>query len=104
MTRSPDEQIDRLERALREAHELRETPGLSSQWQESVMREIRRRPSGLMPVFEVPRLIWRAAAVIALVSALLVGSALTWNADQVDADSVLFADVSLDTTILGGEP
>ncbi|HEV8540333.1 MAG TPA: hypothetical protein VGQ60_04150 [Nitrospiraceae bacterium] len=101
MKPSPDEQIDRLEQALRAAHEQRDTPRLSAHWQESLMREIRRQPAVTMSLLEAPRLIWRAAAVIALVSALLVGSALTWNADRVDADSVLFADASLDSSLLG---
>lgn len=101
MKRSGDEQMHRLEQALREAHGLRDAPRLSSHWQESLMREIRRQPAGMLPLFEAPRLIWRAAAVIALVSALLVGSALTWDADRVDADSALFAEASLDSSLLG---
>jgi hypothetical protein len=50
-------------------------------------------------------LIWRAAAVIALVSALLMGSVLTWTAERSDADAAaLVADASLDPTLPGGEP
>lgn len=104
MTHPSDEQMDRLERALREAHGLRDTPRLSAQWQESLMREIRRQPAGAAQPFEAPRLIWRAAAVIALVTALVVGSALTWEAARVDAESTLFAEGGLDLAVLGGDP
>ena len=105
MSRFSWEQINKLVKALARAHELRDTPHLSSQWLDTVMREVRRQPAESTSWSEAPRLIWRAAAVIALVSALLMGSVLTWTAERSDADAAaLVADASLDPTLPGGEP
>jgi hypothetical protein len=94
MTQSED-QMARLEQALKDAHRQRETPALSAHWQTGLMRAIRRQPASRAPGMDATRLIWRAAAVIALVSALLAGSALTWSPDADDAEAALWADAGL---------
>ena len=76
MSRFSWEQVNKLVKGLARAHELRDTPHLSPRWLDTVMREVRRQPESTS-WSEAPRLIWRAAAVIALVSALLMGSVLT---------------------------
>jgi hypothetical protein len=104
MRRSSKEQFDKLERALARAHELQEPPRLSRGWVDSIMREVRRRPVGVTPLLEMPLLVWRAAAVVVLVSLIFVGSVLTWNAGRADADfTALFAEAGVDAT-LTGEP
>jgi hypothetical protein len=69
------------------------------------MQDIRRQASREASFSEVPRVIWRAAAVIAVVSTLFVGSVLTWTARQGDADfSVLLTMATADSMLLTGEP
>lgn len=105
MNRFRREQIDKLIKGLAQAHERRDTPRFPPHWLGSVMHEIRRQPAGVTPWSEAPRMIWRAAAIVALVSALLMGSILTWNAERSEADSAaLLADASLDPILPGGEP
>lgn len=102
MRRSSKEQLDKLERALARAHELREYPRFSRGWLDSIMREIRQQPVGVPPLLEMPLLVWRAAAVIVLVSLIFVGSVLTWNTGRADADfTALFAEAGVDTTLAG---
>jgi hypothetical protein len=95
------EQITKLERALAAAHQRQETPPFSPTWGSSVMRDIRlQADSGRTPA-EIPRLVWRAAAIVAFVSLLLAGSALTWNAERADAGFLaLFNDATWDPTVL----
>jgi predicted transcriptional regulator len=105
MKPTSNEQIDKLERALARAHELREAPDVSHRWIDSVMRDVRRHPSRERSVTDVPRLVWRAAAAIALVSFMFVGSVLTWKVGRTDADfRALFAEASVDATLFTGEP
>jgi hypothetical protein len=103
-TLSREEKVDKLERALMLAHEVQEAPDFSREWADGVMRAIRlvNRESSFS---EVPRIIWRAAAVIAVVSTLFVGSVLTWTAGQGDADfSALLTMATTDSMLLTGEP
>ncbi|MEP6887068.1 MAG: hypothetical protein ABI945_01980 [Nitrospirales bacterium] len=100
-----EEQLDTLERALMRAHEVQEAPHFSRDWTNDVMRDIRRQASREVSFSEVPRVIWRAAAVIAVVSTLFVGSVLTWTAGQGDADfSALLTMATADSMLLTGEP
>ena len=102
-----EEQIDKLEQALRRAHALKgqEPPHLSREWADDVMRDVRRQASREPSFSEVPRVIWRAAAVIAVISTLFVGSVLTWTVRQGDADfSALLTMATADSTLLSGEP
>lgn len=96
------EHLDKLERALTRAHELQEPPCFSPGWLDSIMREIRQQPVGVTPLLEMPLLVWRAAAVVVLVSLIFVGSVLTWNAGRADADfTALFAEAGMDVTLTG---
>jgi len=102
-----EEQIDKLEQALRLAHAAKgqEPPHLSRDWADDVMRDIRRQASREPSFSEVPRVIWRAAAVIAVISTLFVGSVLTWTVREGDTDfSALLTMATADSTLLSGEP
>jgi hypothetical protein len=96
-------QLDTLERALVHAHALREAPAFSQPWREAVMRDIRLEAGREKTLLELPNAIWRAAAMVALVSAVFVGSALTWNAGQTDF-SALFTMATADSTLMSGAP
>lgn len=89
-------------------YQAQETPHLSRDWADEVMRDVRRHASREPSFSEVPRVIWRAAAVVAVVSTLFVGSVWTWTAGQGDADfSALLTMATADSTIstlLPGEP
>ena len=96
-------QLDTLERALADAHALREAPAFSQPWRDAVMRDIRLEAVREHTLLELPNAIWRAAAMVALVSAVFIGSALTWNAGQTDF-SALFAMATADSTLMAGAP
>ena len=105
MNTRKEELIDTLEHVLRRAYEVREAPHFSRQWADGVVRDIRRQSSQEASFSEVPHTIWRAAAVIAVVSTLFVGSVLTWTASQDDADfSALLMMATADSILLTGEP
>lgn len=105
-----EEEIDLLEQTLIQTHKVKvqEAPHLSREWADEVMRDIRRQANREPSFSEVPHVIWRAAAVIAIVSTLFVGSVLTWTAGQGDADfSALLTMATADSafsTLLVGEP
>jgi hypothetical protein len=100
-----EEQIDTLEHTLIRAHEAQDAPHFSREWADGVMRDIRRQASREGSFSEVPRVIWRAAAVIAVISTLFVGSVLTWTASQGDTDfSALLTMATADSMLLTGEP
>jgi len=105
-----EEQINTLEQALVRAHQVKrqEAPHFSSEWAQAVMRDVRRQASREPPSSEVSRVIWRAAAVVAVVSTLLVGSVLAWTAGHGDDDFLVLltmatADSSF-SALLAGEP
>jgi len=96
------EHLDKLARALAQAHAAQEVPQFSTGWRTAVMRDIRREASARTAI-EVPQLVWRAAVVVVLVSLALVGSLLSWDAGRADADfSALFAEATVSPTILTG--
>jgi hypothetical protein len=105
-----DEDIDLLVQTLMQAHKakVQEAPHLSREWADEVMRDVRRQACREPSFSEVPHVIWRAAAIIAIVSTLFVGSVLTWTAGQGDADfSALLTMATADSafsTLLPGEP
>ncbi|HKN85796.1 MAG TPA: hypothetical protein VJV04_02945 [Nitrospiraceae bacterium] len=102
-----EERIDTLEQALMRAHQVKMqgVPHFSSEWAQDVMRDVRRRASREPSFSEVSRVIWRAAAVVAVVSTLFVGSVLAWTAGQGDDDfSALLTMATADSTLLAGEP
>jgi hypothetical protein len=102
MMPSNKEQLDKLERAIAQAHQTQEAPNFTHSWLQSVMREVRQQAVRVTPAFEVPFLVWRAAAVVAIISLIFVGSVLTWNAGQADDDfTALFAEATVDMTLTG---
>jgi hypothetical protein len=102
MMQSSHEQLDKLERAVARAHQSQEAPSFTRGWLQSVMREVRQQADGGTPAFEVPLLVWRAAAVVAIFSLIFAGSVLTWNAGQADEDfTALFAEAKVDTARTG---
>jgi hypothetical protein len=104
-TPEKEERIDILERALVRAHEAQETPQFSRDWTADVMRDVRRQASQEPSLSEVPRMIWRAAAVVAIVSTLILGSVLAWTAGQGDADfTALLTMATADSMLSTGEP
>jgi len=92
------------------AHQVKmqDAPHFSPEWAQDVMRDVRRQASREPPSSEVSRVIWRAAAVVAVVSTLLVGSVLAWTAGHGDDDFfVLLTMATADSTfstLLPGEP
>jgi hypothetical protein len=103
MKPSKSKQLDTLERAFARAHAFRGAPVFSQPWRDAVMRDIRLEAGREQTLLELPNAIWRAAAVVALVSAVFVGSALTWNAGQTDF-SALFTMATADSTLMSGAP
>ncbi len=79
-----DDKMQRLERALSEAHRHRSEPALGPAWLRSVMWDVRRasseesRPNG---GFVVEQQVWRAAALAAAVALVLTFSlvVLSWT-------------------------
>lgn len=106
MNRSNREaQVDTLEHALIRAHQMQEAPHFSHEWTDGVMRDVRSYASREASFSDVPHVIWRAAAVIAVISTLFVGSVLAWTARQGDADfSALLTMATADSMLLTGEP
>ena len=94
-------QIEKLERALAQVHQVQEAPPLPTAWLYSVMRDIRLQASHARTTIEFPRLVWRAATVVAFVSMVLVGSVLTWHAERLDTTfSGFFSEAAMDPTLL----
>jgi hypothetical protein len=94
---------EKVEQALARAHAAQEVPDLSPRWVDSVMRDIRIQSSDARASAEAPILVWRAAAVIVVLSLALVGSALSWNAGQGDMPLSVLSEAMVDTTLLAGE-
>lgn len=64
------------------------------------MRDVRTQPAREDMFVDASRFIWRAAAVIALVSALLLGSVLTWTARQTESDFPDLLTMAIDESTL----
>lgn len=60
------------------------------------MRDVRCQTDRETMFGDVSHLMWRAAAVIALVTSLLVGSVLTWTARQTDTDFSALLTMAID--------
>jgi hypothetical protein len=101
MSRSTHEQqADTLERALIHAHRARTVPNFSSEWTENVMQDVRCQSDAGMVSDDAPQLVWRAAAVVVLVSALFVGSLLTWMARHGEVDGSALMTMTADDSLL----
>ncbi|HEY3197733.1 MAG TPA: hypothetical protein VGJ57_06945 [Nitrospirales bacterium] len=94
-------QIEKLEQALARAHQVQEAPPFPTAWVYSVMRDIRLHAGSTRAAIEIPRLVWRAATVVAFVSMVFVGSVLTWNAERPDTIFTgFFSEANMDPTLL----
>ena len=97
MTRLNDENFKKLERALTEAHRSRQEPSLGADWTLRVMRDIRREAAGhgqSMMSLGLDRLVWRTAAVAAVLALVFTGSVLLYsNQDAVELTSLLSNEV-----------
>jgi hypothetical protein len=99
MTQLNDENLKKVERALTEAHRLRQEPSLGADWTLRVMRDIRREAAGhgqSMMTLGLDRLVWRTAAVAAVVALVFTGSVLFYtNRDTVDLTALLSNEVDV---------
>jgi hypothetical protein len=97
MTRLNDEDFKKLERALTEAHRSRQEPSLGADWTLRVMRDIRREAAGdgqSMMSLGLDRLVWRTAAVAAVLALVFTGTVLIYsNQDAVELTSLLSNEV-----------
>ena len=105
MTHPRREQLERLERALVQARQCQKPLHLSRGWVDAVMNDIRHQRIDHAPLPDTPWLVWRAAAVVALVISLLVGVSLTWRVGRADADrSTLLAEAFEESHFITGAP
>jgi hypothetical protein len=97
MTRLNDESLKKLERALTEAHRSRQEPSLGAEWTFQVMQDIRREAAGHGQSMMSPGLdclVWRTAAVAAVLALVFTGSVLLYsNQDAVELTSLLSNEV-----------
>lgn len=93
MTRLNDENLKKVERALRETHQSRQEPSLGADWSLRLMRDIRRETNGhgqSMMALGLDRLVWRTAAVAAVLALVFTGSVLFYtNRDAVELTALL---------------
>lgn len=101
MTRFNDENLKKVERALTEAHRSRQEPSLGADWTLRVMRDLRREAAGRgqsMMSLGFDRLVWRTAAVAAVLALVFTGSVLFYtNGDTVELTALLSSE--LDATV-----
>jgi hypothetical protein len=99
MTRLNDEHLKKVERALTEAHRSRQEPSLGADWTLRVMRDIRREAAGQeqsMITLGLERLVWRTAAVAAVLALVFTGSVLFYiNRDAVELTVLLSNEVDV---------
>jgi hypothetical protein len=93
MTPLNDDDLKKIERALTDAHRLRQTPQLGADWSFRVMRDIRREAGGQGPSMRslgLDRLVWRTAAVAAVLALVFTGSVFLYtNGEAVDLTALL---------------
>ena len=96
MTRLNDEGLKKVERALTEAHRSRQEPLLGADWSHHVMRDIREVAAGpgrSMVSLGLDRLVWRTAAVAAVLALVFTGSVLFYtNGDAVEPTVLLSSE------------
>lgn len=85
MTRLSDEDLNKLERALAEAHRSREEPALGEDWARQVMQDIRQgtaRHGQPVKSTGIDYLVWRAAALAAVFALIFAASVLVYSTDR----------------------
>jgi hypothetical protein len=99
MTRLNDENLRKVERALMEAHRSRQEPSLGADWTLRVMLDIRREAAGhrqSVMTLGLDRLVWRTAAVAAVVALVFSGTVLFYtNRDTVELTALLSNEVDV---------
>ncbi len=98
--RPSEERIERLERALKRAHNLEDPPELSSNWVYSVMCDVRRQARAARVTTEIPWLVWRAATVVVFLSMVVVGSVMVWNVELDGPFASFFNEATVDPILL----
>ena len=93
MTRLNDDDLKKIERALTDAHRSRQALQLGADWSFRVMRDIRREAGGQgqsMRSLGLDRLVWRTAAVAAVLALVFTGSVFLYiNGEAVDLTALL---------------
>lgn len=86
---------DHMERIFVQAHRLRQNAAVDNDWANGIMRAVRRdaaqQPYSVMPDWAEP-LVWRAAAVAALVAALFTGSVVAYTSQQPNPVTALWLE------------
>ena len=99
MTQLNDENLKKVERTLTEAHRLRQEPSLGADWTLRVMRDIRREANGhrqSMMARGLDQLVWRTAAVAAVLAVVFTGSVLFYsNRDAAELTALLSNEVDV---------
>jgi len=99
MTRLNDDNLKKLERALTEAHRSRQEPSLGPDWSLHLMRDIRREANGhrqSMMARGLDQLVWRTAAVAAVLAVVFTGSVLFYsNRDAAELTALLSNEVDV---------
>ncbi|HKW85849.1 MAG TPA: hypothetical protein VJM82_02155 [Nitrospiraceae bacterium] len=104
MTRLNDEDLDKLERALAEAHRSRQQPSLGVGWDRHVLRDIRQGAAEhrypMMSTW-IDRLVWRAAAAAAVLALVFAGSVAVYSSkDTVELASLLSDEFDAGTPLI----
>ena len=99
MTRLNDENFKKVERALTETHRSRQEPSLGTDWTLRVMRDIRREAArqGQSIIGQgLDRLVWRTAAVAAVLALVFTSSVMFYtNRDAVELSALLSNEVDM---------
>jgi hypothetical protein len=77
--RHNDENMQKLERALTEAHRARQAPLLGPGWAEQVMQDIRHAAPQAEPGNGVESLVWQTAAFAAAAALIVMVSMVVWS-------------------------
>lgn len=96
MTRLNDDNLEKIARALTEAHRSRQAPSLDTDWTLRVMRDIRRQAAGeglSMMSVGLDHLVWRTAAVAAVLALVFTGSVMLYtNGEAFELTALLSGD------------
>jgi hypothetical protein len=93
MTRRSDEDLEKLERALAEAHRSRQEPAFGADWTRHVMRDIRcEEERAAMPFAGIAFAVWRGAAVAATVALIVAASSLVYTGQGEGELTALLSD------------
>ncbi|MEO8338199.1 MAG: hypothetical protein ABI604_00610 [Nitrospirota bacterium] len=99
MTRLNDDILKNVERALTEAHQSRQEPSLGADWTIRLMQDVHREAlecGQSMMALGLDRLVWRTAAVAAVVALVFTGSVLFYtNRDTVELTTLLSNEVDV---------